>query len=299
MRLFFATAALCLLAASAARAEEKIVRLDDPAIAVEGSLWKNMDVRFSESFAKDRLTSPDQDKMAVSELPPGKICFQDGSEDGIDLEVPAMKEFARADKGDFCVNRADVSVRYTPITVAGAPPSPPYYIDKSACQWTWKQGKGIGIWYEDCNYGDDPWTVAYDDAVDGFVAKTASGESEPFGMMLQFRKAGGPEALLPDLKKAGKVLDTPDCEFQPVKDSMIQLTAGWTAWEVAPTGKLKETFDATPEGDMPEPPCGDLGQAVDYIGFFLVHKDHPDRILWVDLGQDVSPIDLPSITFTP
>lgn len=298
MRRAFALAVFCILAAGSAGAEEKVVRLDDPALKIEGALWKTMDVRFSDSFAKGRLASPDAAGLAVSELPPGKICFQSGDDGGIDIAAPAMAEFARADKGDFCLSRSDVSARYEPVIAAGAPPSPFYSLDKAVCHWSWKQGKGIGMWYEDCDYGDGggKWDVAYDEEIGGFVTKQA-GSEDVAPLLLQFRKEGGPEALLPELKATGKVLDNPECQFQPVKDAVFPLSAGWTAWEVAPTGKLKEDFDKASQGDdIPDPPCGDLGLAVDFVGFFLVNKDFPDRILYADLGQDVSPMDLPSIT---
>jgi hypothetical protein len=66
---------------------------------------------------------------------------------------------------------------------------------------------------------------------------------------------------------------------------------GWTIWNVMPTGKVKDAFDALPEDEVPEPPCGELGYAVDFTGFFMVHKDHPDRVIYVNLGQDGTMID--------
>ena len=297
MKRIIAAAAIFTALAATAQAEEKIVRLDDPALELSGAVWKSMDVRFSDGFAKDRLKSPDVDTLAVGELPEGKICFQDGSEDPIDLEAPAMKEFARPDNGDFCVPRADVSARYTPVEQpAGAPPPPFYYIDKKNCRWTWVQGKDIGVWYELCSYDGAAVDAVFDDATGELLIKPKNSEEEPYAILREFQAAGGPEALLPELRKKGLTADTDECKFQPVKEPLVVLPKGWTAWEVAPTGKLKEEFDKTPEGDIPEPPCGNLGLAVDYIGFFMVHKDHPERIVYVDLGQDVSAIDLPSIT---
>ena len=39
-----------------------------------------------------------------------------------------------------------------------------------------------------------------------------------------------------------------------------------------------------------------LGYRVDLIGFFMVHDTKPDRVLYVNLGQDGTMIDLASIT---
>jgi hypothetical protein len=46
---------------------------------------------------------------------------------------------------------------------------------------------------------------------------------------------------------------------------------------------------------IPEPPCGKLGFAVDSVGFFMVKDDAPDRVLYANLGQDGTMIDLASI----
>jgi hypothetical protein len=71
--------------------------------------------------------------------------------------------------------------------------------------------------------------------------------------------------------------------------------AGWSAWQVVPTGKLKEAFDKEVQEQIPEPPCGKLGFAVDSVGFFMVKDDAPDRVLYANLGQDGTMIDLASI----
>jgi hypothetical protein len=65
---------------------------------------------------------------------------------------------------------------------------------------------------------------------------------------------------------------------------------------VVPTGAKKEAFDAQVQVEIPEPPCGALGFAVNSIGFFMVRDDQPDRVLYANLGQDGTMIDLASIT---
>ena len=64
---------------------------------------------------------------------------------------------------------------------------------------------------------------------------------------------------------------------------------------MVPTGKLKEDFDKQVQVEIPEPPCGKLGYAVDSVGFFMVKDDAPDRVLYANLGQDGTMIDLASI----
>ena len=140
--------------------------------------------------------------------------------------------------------------------------------------------------------GTLPPGLHYDEAADTFSLQVNGGD--PYAVVRQFREAGGPEALLPGLKAQGLVLDDPECLF--VQSTDKNAPEGWTIWDVEPTGKRKTAFEALPGDEVPEPPCGELGMAVDFAGFFMVHRDFPDRILYVNLGQDGTMFDLGSLT---
>lgn len=293
MKHLLALAATIPLFTGIGQAEESLFRLDDPAINLDFALGKQVDVRFSESFIKDRLPKADYDGLVVSEAPDGKVCLF-GREQGIDPALPGLKEFARAEAGDICVARSAVSARVEQQAVEGATPVPFYSTVTSSCQWVWKTGPGIGVWTEDCRFKNGHWEVAYDVANDWFALRVDDGEA--FAVLRQFRMEGGPQALLPGLKRKGLVLDDAECEFVQSTDKLTP--AGWTVWDVEPVGKRKLAFDALPGDEVPEPPCGELGMAVDFSGFFMMHKDFPGRVLYVNLGQDGTMIDLGSVTLT-
>ena len=279
-------------ATSTFAAAETVTRLDDPALFLPAALSKQVDVRFSEAFAKNRLTKTDFDGVVMSELPGGQVCLF-GRNQGLDPEDPKLKDVARADQGDICAPLADVSVRVKAQVVADAPPVPFYSTDKVKCTWNWLTGKGIGLWAEDCAFDTGHWTVAYDEAADQFTLSVDKGD--PYPVLRQFRveTGQGPDALLPALKAKGLVLDNAECQFAPSTEQI--LPKGWAAWQVVPVGKLKKDFDALPRDEIPDPPCGDLGMTVDSIGFFMISADHPERILYVDLGQDGTMFDPYSI----
>ena len=293
MKQFFSIAIATLLTTTAATAAESLVPASDASINLAAALGKQVNVRFSDGFVKGRLAKADFDGLVISDAPEGKLCLF-GKEQGLDPEAKAMAGFGRKDEGDVCVPRQDVTIRVTPQDVTGAPPVPFYSTDKKSCAWMWKTGNGIAVWTEDCTFDTGRWTIKYDAENDWFALE-ANGE-DPYPVLRQFRKAGGPQALLPDLKAKGLVLDDKECVFAPSTDQIPP--PGWTAWVVVPTGKRKANFDALPEDEVPDPPCGDLGMAVDFVGFFMVQKDHPDRIVYVNLGQDGTMIDLGSVTFT-
>ncbi len=123
------------------RAEESLIRLDDPTIKLASALGKQINVRFAESFASNRLAKTDYDGLVVSEAPEAKVCLF-GREQGIDPELPALKDFGRADAGDICLARADVLVRVEMQVVEGAPPVPFYATVKTSCLWVCRAVRG-------------------------------------------------------------------------------------------------------------------------------------------------------------
>ena len=282
--------ALAVLAAAtpAWAGDATLIRFDDAATYFPPALGKQVDVRFSEAMTAAHFTAADFDGLVVSELPEGKVCFF-GRDKGLDPVAPKLQDIGRADQGDICVPRSEVSVRFVPQRIEGAPPSPFYATDKKNCSWVWKTGKGIGIWSEACKFDSGSWTISYDDRKDVFSLSVDGGE--PFPVLRQFRKKAdeGPEALLPELRKAGLIPDDSDCQFAPSTEQ--KGPPGWSFWEIAPVGKRKEAFDALPQDEIPDPPCGEVGYAVDFVGFFMVSETHPDRVLYVNLGQDGTMFD--------
>lgn len=280
------------LSAAAAPADVTLVPAATAVAALRAAYGKQVDVEFSESFAKGRLASRDIDGVVVYGVSRDALCLF-GQGKGLEAEAPGLAPFASPDGGgDVCVPLADVSVRVAPHEpVEGASPVPFYSTDRTACSWVWRQGRDLGLWTETCKFDTGLWDVVYDPAKDLFALRVDAGE--PYTVLQQFRAAGGPPALLATLKAKGLVRDDADCVMAKVSDQPSP--AGWSAWQVVPTGKRKADFDAVVQTEIPPPPCGKLGYAVDSVGFFMVKDDQPDRVLYANLGQDGTMIDLASI----
>lgn len=283
-----------MLLSSAAHGAERTIPLDAPSVWFDSALGKQVNVRFSEGFAAGHLPKTDYDAVVLSGLSDMQVCLF-GPNQGLDPADPKLADVARGEGNDICVARRDVAIRvaYGPAENAAAEPF--YSTDKASCVWSWKAGQGIGLWTEDCRFGTGRWDVAYDAANDWFALRVDAGD--PFPVVRHFRLAAGQtiESLLPVLKAKGLVLDDKDCVFAPAQG--YRAPAGWSLWQVMPVGARKEAFDALPGDEVPEPPCGELGYAVDYIGFFAVPASHPDRAVHINLGQDGTMIDPYSITF--
>lgn len=280
--------------AAPAAAGDTLVPAAEAQAELRAAFGKQIDVQFSDGFARARLARADIDGVVVYGLRDGKLCLY-GQGKGLEPADPKLAPFASPDGGgDVCVPLAEVSVRVAPHEPGeGAAPVPFYSTDKTACNWVWRQGRDLGLWTETCKFDTGLWGVTYDDAHDSFALRVNDGE--PYTVLQQFHEAGGPPALLARLKAQGLVRDSADCVMARVADQPTP--AGWSAWQVVPTGKMKEDFDKLVQVEIPEPPCGKLGFAVDSVGFFMVKDDQPGRVLYANLGQDGTMIDLASIRY--
>lgn len=151
----------------------------------------------------------------------------------------------------------------------------------------------MGLWTEACQFDTGARAVAYDAATDSFVT-TIDGKPDAT-VLRQFRVGGGPEALLGALKAQGLVLDNAECQMLKVTDTPSPVPAGWTMWNVMPTGALKQAFDKEVQEQVPEPPCGTLGYTADSVSFFMVKDDAPGRVFYVDLGQEAAMLDIKTL----
>lgn len=290
---------LVILAAwcpSAAWAEEVVVPAAELIPQLKAGLGKQIDVRFSETFAAGKLPSRELDGVVIYEVMPDKLCLF-GQGKGLEMDSAALATLARQEFGDVCVPLADVSVRIPPrqsAPVPDAPPAPLYATDRDRCEWIWRQGRDVGLWTEQCRFDTGLWGVTYDPEKDLFALRVDSGE--PYTVLQSFRNAGGAVGLLPELKARGLVLDDPECVMAKVSDRPAP--QGWSAWEVVPTGGKKTSFDAQVQIEIPEPPCGALGLAVQSVGFFMARDNQPDRVLYANLGQDGTMIDLTTVTLS-
>ena len=70
--------------------------------------------------------------------------------------------------------------------------------------------------------------------------------------------------LLKEFKAKGLILSDTECRFEKSKN--YKSTGTWEFHEIVPTGMLKEKFDAWPKDEIPDPPCGEFGNAVEFRG---------------------------------
>jgi hypothetical protein len=185
--------------------------------------------------------------------------------------------------------------------LAGQPPKPTDSTDPDHCTWVWQTGGGLGAWTEQCKFDTGLWQLKYDDNPAGFSLFV---DDENTGVVLApFAKPAdaGVEAILPELRQRGLIPDDDECAFQPANSDVIA-SIGPTPrtrafFEIMPTGKRNKTFDATPEDEVPEPPCGEVGFDPDGIRLFMTDVTHPTGVVYMNLGQDGTMFEPRSVTW--
>ena len=282
-----------LTIATPAIAAEKTIRLDDANTNFAAALGKQVTLVFAPDLRAKYFSKVEYPNATLTDVTDAQVCFY-GRDSGLDPDDAKLKAIARDGQGDMCVGRGEVSVKYDAQEITGAPPEPFFQTDATNCKWAWKTGRGIGIWAEDCKFDTGLFVTTYDEKIDSFVQSTDG--ADPYPVLRQFHKKAdeGPDALLPELKAAKLIPDDDECKFEP-----SEATKGfgtWTTYDIMPQGKRKAAFDAAPSDEIPDPPCGDVGLAVDFQAYFMIDSRHPDRVIYVNLGQDGSMFDPFSIS---
>lgn len=177
---------------------------------------------------------------------------------------------------------------------AEPPPQPTGSSVPGSCTWEWKTGGGVGIWAERCDLQTGVWEPRFEASLPGFVL-TIDGEDQ--GTILQvFDKPADADvsAILPVLREKGYIPDDGDCVFEPATIGPAPRTIAF--YEIKPTGTRLEAFEATPDDEVPEPPCGDYGWSTHGIRYFFTDTRFPERVIYVDIGQDGTMFDDTTIT---
>lgn len=189
---------------------------------------------------------------------------------------------------------AALSALALPAAALAQPPQPTGSSIPGSCTWEWKTGGGLGIWAERCDLQTGVWEPRFEASLPGFVL-TIDGKAE--GTILHvFDKPADAEvsAILPALRAKGYIPDDDECVFEPAAIRPAPRTIAF--YEIKPVGARKEAFDATPEDEVPEPPCGEYGWSTHGVRYFLTDTRFPERVVYVNIGQDGTMFDDATIT---
>lgn len=183
----------------------------------------------------------------------------------------------------------------TPAAASERPPVPQFRTDPG-CTWHWLTGGGVGLWGEVCNLSTGQWSVEWHRDRAAFV-QTRDGA--PVTQVLEIFKKSDEDpasAVLDELRRRGELADDEECVFQPAQVRAAPRTIAFL--EIRPTGERLKAFEATPKDEIPDPPCGAYGWSTHGRRYFMTDIRQPDRVLYINEGQDGSMFDPASVTFT-
>jgi len=177
---------------------------------------------------------------------------------------------------------------------AGAP-APPSRPPEKNCVWVHLTDRALGVtlYHQKCNLGFrtvDFESSPREGAVFEVLRDTAPGAAASREPVIRVLTKTAEETIAAAIRRVA-LPTTPaarrsHCRAVPAKD--VRLPAGHAAYVFAPDDEaaiLKRSA-----GDVPEPPCGDLGMDYDSQSYFEYHPgENPRRFLFVAFGQEEHP----------
>lgn len=186
-----------------------------------------------------------------------------------------------------------------PAAAMEPPPMPTTSIDADKCAWEWVEFSGVGVWAERCEMNGVYQVVARTDPPQLVLMV----DGEPAGTVVQaFDKPADAEisAILPALRRFGYIPDDDECVFRPASEATLMMIVPaprtLAFFEIMPVGARLAAFEATPEDEVPEPPCGDYGWSTHGTRYFQTDTRHPGKAVYINIGQDGTMIDPRTVT---
>jgi hypothetical protein len=152
---------------------------------------------------------------------------------------------------------------------------------------------GLSIETTDCRYSTGHWRVQVEPGLPGLVLWAEDARIDTVLQLFQKRPEDGIDAILPTLRAQGHIPDDDDCRFVPLATQPVARTRA--LFEIRPFGARQQRLAATPADEVPDPPCGAMGWSTHGVRYFMTDLRRPDRVVFINLGQDGTQIDPASI----
>lgn len=166
-------------------------------------------------------------------------------------------------------------------------------VDAAQCRQQVLRLDGLVIDTSDCRYATGHWRVEVEPALPGLALWR---DEERVDTVVQlFAKAPTDDitAILPALRSRGDIPDDDDCRFVP--EAVRPTVRTIALFEIRPFGARLQRLQATPADEIPDPPCGAMGWSTHGVRYFMTDLRRPDRVVYIDEGQDGTQIDPRSI----
>jgi hypothetical protein len=160
------------------------------------------------------------------------------------------------------------------------------------CTWQKVESATLSIWSYTCPPDHGNTRLVADDALPGFKFPDGSIAIRAFE-----KPAGAPvDAILDQIRAASPGPHSDTCVLTPIHR---EEQSGPLLFMFTPTGAAKTEWDAWEAsadhaGDV-KPPCGIMGPAMDGDRYFQALPDHPQTVVFVELGSEIQIFDVTTL----
>ncbi len=169
-------------------------------------------------------------------------------------------------------------------------PPPDAGLVAAGCRWERVTGGGLEVRAQACDLTTGQWRVVWEPQRQGFELRVDERVHELVIQPWSLPPDGGPDSIVATLKAAGHLPAASDCQLVPAKRRPLPRLA--TTFILAPAEPVPAV---TPSGEIPEPPCGPYGASTHGVRYFVFDLRRPDRLIFVNEGQDQPMFDPSSI----
>lgn len=172
------------------------------------------------------------------------------------------------------------------------PPIPVWQTDAQRCTWEWRRGGDMGLWAETCQFATGSWQVIWDADLRAFVLRH---DGVNRGVLVQSWPIGakdGIQGLTSVFRDAGHLKGNVDCVWRRAPELVARRSGEFFVLSPAAADAMRPS----PAGEVPDPQCGPYGASSHGVRYFYIDPRWPDRVIFVDEGQERPLFDPASIT---
>jgi hypothetical protein len=176
----------------------------------------------------------------------------------------------------------------SPVPAAAAGDAPPSRAPNKGCAWEHLSDAAVGlsVWTQGCDYGFRKITMSLQPQ--GLFQRYSDGGDPE--LLVEVHRLRDGESMADGMRRVWATNVSPELQKRCVRVAYREgkIPPGVQRYAFAPDAAFAKQLAAVDtSGDIPEPPCGDHGVAVDSIQYFETRPDdHARAFLFVNAGQD-------------
>lgn len=189
-----------------------------------------------------------------------------------------------------CTNTSNKKVGEQPAADSLAINYRPVRAPYEGFQWMQVKGCGLSFWAQ----YNGQIRIMVDPAIPG-VVMVREGDAVPHRVMQLFSlKSRSIDDVITSLRQQPGWDETQTCTFKEVKSSR----SGIHRYVLTPSGEYARKMEQVMKEEPVPSTCNGWGVGNSGMRYFEVHDSHPDKAIFVEIGQDAPLFDENSISFT-